>query len=235
MKGKLYLIPATIGEAPVNNVIPHYVQEIIQEIRVYIVENERTARRLLIKMGIKTPIDDLQFFVLNKHTDRTNISEFLSPIENENIGLLSEAGVPCVADPGSDIVSIAQEKNIAVVPLTGPSSILLALMASGMNGQNFTFHGYLPVKPHERVRRIKELEQISQRNNQTQIFIEAPYRNNQMLEDLLRTCSSTTRVCVASNITQDDEFIKTRTVSEWKKNKPELHKKPTIFLLMKSS
>ncbi len=235
MKGKLYLIPATIGEAPVNNVIPHYVQEIIQEIRVYIVENERTARRLLIKMGIKTPIDDLQFFVLNKHTDRTNISEFLSPIENENIGLLSEAGVPCVADPGSDIVSIAQEKNIAVVPLAGPSSILLALMASGMNGQNFTFHGYLPVKPHERVRRIKELEQISQRSNQTQIFIEAPYRNNQMLEDLLRTCSSTTRVCVASNITQDDELIKTRTVSEWKKNKPELHKKPTIFLLMKSS
>lgn len=231
MNGNLYLLPSTIGDTAIDNVIPKYIQEVIQNIKVYIVENERTARRQLIKMGIKTPIDDLQFYLLNKHTDRKEIADYLMPCKEQHVGLLSEAGVPCVADPGGDIVAIAQQKNIKVVPLVGPSSILLALMASGMNGQNFTFHGYLPVKPHERVRKIKEIEQQSAKQDQTQIFIEAPYRNNQLLKDMLSTCQSYTRICVASNITQDNEFIKTKTAADWKKTKIDLHKKATIFLL----
>lgn len=231
MKGNLYLIPSTIGETASEQVIPIQVSEIIQEINHYIVENERTARRQLIKMGIKTPIDDLTFFVLNKHTDRSQISSFLAPCKENHVGLLSEAGVPCVADPGGEIVALAQQKNIKVVPLVGPSSILLALMASGMNGQHFVFHGYLPVKPGERIKKIKELEQNSARLNQTQIFIEAPYRNNQLLKDIVAVGQSNTRICVASNITQSDEYIKTKTVAEWKKEKVDFHKKPTIFLL----
>lgn len=231
MKGKLYLIPSVIGESPISQVIPLAVTEIIQEIVVYIVENERTARRQLIKMGIKTPIDDLRFFTLNKHTDPSEISRFLKPCKEQNIGLLSEAGVPCIADPGADIVALAQEQGIEVVPMVGPSSILLALMASGFNGQNFAFNGYLPVKTHERIKRIRELEQLAKRSGQTQIFIEAPYRNNQLLKDLIATCNSRTKVCVACNISQRDELIKTKTAGLWKKSLPELHKKPTIFLL----
>lgn len=232
MKGSLYLIPSTIGETSVDSVIPSDVQQIVNTIRFYIVENERTARRQLIKMGIKTPIDDLTFYVLDEHTDKKNIHSFLDPCVTENVGLLSEAGVPAVADPGSDIVAIAHDKGIRVVPLVGPSSILLSLMASGMNGQSFVFHGYLPVKPHERIKKIKEIEQASGRLKQTQIFIEAPYRNNQLLNDLLSTCNGQTRICVACNITQTDEFIKTLHVFQWKSNKPDLHKKPTIFLLI---
>lgn len=231
MSGNLYLIPSTIGETTSEQVIPTQVTEIIQKIKYYIVENERTARRQLIKMGIKTPIDDLTFFVLNKHTDRSEISNFLHPCKENHVGLLSEAGVPCVADPGGEIVALAQQNNITVVPLVGPSSILLALMASGMNGQHFVFHGYLPVKPGERTRKIKELEQNSARLNQTQIFIEAPYRNNQLLKDILSVGQANTRICIASNITQSDEFIKTKTIAEWKKQKVDFHKKTTIFLL----
>jgi 16S rRNA (cytidine1402-2'-O)-methyltransferase len=232
MKGSLYLIPTAIGETPINQVMPASIEPVINSIRHYIVENERTARRQLLKMGIKIPIDDLTFYVLDEHTDKNNIRSYLNPCETENVGLLSEAGVPAVADPGSDIVAIAHEKGIRVVPLVGPSSILLALMASGMNGQSFVFHGYLPVKPDERLKKIKEIEQASGRLHQTQIFIEAPYRNNQLFNDLLTTCNGQTRICVACNITQEDEFIKTLPVSLWKSNKPELHKKPTIFLLM---
>lgn len=231
MSGNLYLIPSTIGETSIDKVIPKYIQEIIQSIKIYIVENERTARRQLIKMGIKTPIDELTFYLLNKHTDRDTIADYLLPCKEENVGLLSEAGVPCVADPGGDIVALAQQKNIKVIPLVGPSSIILALMASGMNGQNFTFHGYLPVKPHDRIRKIKEIELQSTKLNQTQIFIEAPYRNNQLLKDILSTGQAYTRICVASNITQENEFIKTRTVAEWKKTIVDLHKQNTIFLL----
>lgn len=234
MRGSLYLIPATIGETPVENVIPTHVQDVIQGIKIYIVENERTARRQLIGLGIKTPIDDLKFFVLNKHTKRSEIDTFLLPIENEDIGLLSEAGVPCVADPGGEIVALAQDKNIKVIPLVGPSSILLALMASGMNGQCFSFHGYLPVKSPERIKRIKELEQLSARQKQTQIFIEAPYRNNQMLNDIIQSCQAQTRICIACNITTEEELIRTQTVAQWKKGKPDLHKKPTLFLMYAS-
>ncbi|MBN1597418.1 MAG: SAM-dependent methyltransferase [Bacteroidales bacterium] len=233
MKGKLYLIPATIGESDKDLVIPIQVQQVVNNIRYYIVENERTARRQLIQYGIQIPIDDLHFFELNKHTDRNQISKYLKPCEQEDVGLLSEAGVPAVADPGSEIVELAHKQNIKVVPLVGPSSILLALMASGLNGQSFTFHGYLPVKPTFRIKKIKELEQQANRNNQTQIFIEAPYRNNQLLEDLIKHCSNSIKICIACHITQEDELIKTLTVEEWKKaQKPDLHKKPTIFLTL---
>jgi 16S rRNA (cytidine1402-2'-O)-methyltransferase len=229
--GRLYLIPSTIGDTDAKQVLPERVGDIIQEIKVYIVENERTARRYLIKLGIQAPIDDITFYVLNKHTQQSELSEFLKPCENEHIGLLSEAGVPAVADPGSDIVALAHQMGIQVVPLVGPSSILLALMASGLNGQNFVFHGYLPVKPEERKKRIKSIEQNSLKLKQAQIFIEAPYRNNQMLKDLISVCNSKTLICIASNLTLEDELVRTLTSSQWKKNPPDLHKKPTIFLL----
>ncbi|MBN2485362.1 MAG: SAM-dependent methyltransferase [Bacteroidales bacterium] len=232
MKGSLYLIPSVIGETTTDRVIPNDIIYIINTIKVYIVENERTARRQLIKMGIKTPIDELTFYVLDKHTNRNVIHTYLTPCENGHIGLLSEAGVPAVADPGGEIVALAHEKGIRVIPLVGPSSILLSLMASGMNGQSFVFHGYLPVKPNERAKKIKEIEHASHRLKQTQIFIEAPYRNNQMLSDLLTICSTNTRICVACNITQDDEYIKTFPVHIWKGKKTDFHKKPAIFLLL---
>ena len=233
MKGKLYLIPTSIGETNINNVIPANVQNVVNSIKYYIVENERTARRQLIQMGIKTVIDELVFFVLNKYTDKNSIQDFLEPCKNFSMGLLSEAGVPAVADPGSEIVALAHQKNIQVVPLVGPSSILLALMASGLNGQSFAFNGYLPVKNPEKTLRIKQLESLSQNQKQTQIFIEAPYRNNQMLEDLIKTCNGTTQICVACNISTDEEFIKTQSVEKWRKNKVNLHKKPTLFLIQK--
>lgn len=233
MKGKLYLIPSTIGDTAINDVIPEKVQNIINNINCYIVENERTARRQLIKMGIKTAIDDLTFFVLNKHTDRTQIDKFLHPCIEEDIGLLSEAGVPAVADPGAEIVALAHQQNIQVVPLVGPSSILLALMASGLNGQSFAFHGYIPVKGPERIKKIKQLESNSASYNQTQIFIEAPYRNNQLLADLIKVCQSNTQICVACNISTKQEYIRTMSAEKWKKNKVDLHKKPTLFLMLK--
>lgn len=233
MKGKLYLIPSTIGETEITDVIPQKVLDTINKITVFIVENERTARRQLIQMGIKTAIDDLTFFVLNKHTDRSSIGSFLAPCRDSDVGLLSEAGVPAVADPGSEIVAIAHQNNIKVVPLVGPSSILLALMASGLNGQSFAFHGYLPVKGPEKTKKIKQLESISASQRQTQIFIEAPYRNNQLLADLIKTCGAKTHICVACNISTDKEFIRTLTAEKWQKNKVDLHKKPTLFLIQK--
>lgn len=234
MKGKLYLIPTVIGEAPIDRVLPKEAIEVVNKIKFYIVENVRTARRCLIKSGIETPIDDLTFFVLNKHTKDEEIPEFLKPIiEGNNIGLLSEAGCPAVADPGADVVKIAHYKNITIVPMVGPSSILLALMASGMNGQNFAFNGYLPVKQPMRNKQIKFFEMRSQQENQTQIFIEAPYRNVQLLNDMILACNPSTRICIAADISQDDEFIKTKTAKEWKKKLPEIHKHPTIFIIHK--
>ena len=234
MKGKLHLIPTVIGEAPIERVLPKEAIEIVNKINFFIVENVRTARRYLIKAGIKTPIDDLTFFVLNKHTQPEEIPEFLKPItEGNDIGLLSEAGCPAVADPGADIVKIAHQKNIQIVPMVGPSSILLALMASGMNGQNFAFNGYLPVKQPARNKQIKFFEMRSQQEQQTQIFIEAPYRNIQLLKDMLTACSPSTKICIAADISQDDEFIKTKTAKEWKKKLPEINKRPTIFMIHK--
>ena len=234
MSAKIYLIPTTLGDSPIVNVIPSYVVDIINSTNHYIVENIKTARRYLIKAGIKTKIDDLTFFELNKHTSPEEFESYLNPIkENYNIGIISEAGTPGVADPGADIVAIAHRRNIPVVPLVGPSSILLSVMASGLNGQSFAFVGYLPIKKNERIKRIKELERRSQIENQTQLFIEAPYRNQHLLEDIIVNCCAETKLCIAADITLETEFIKTKSVKEWKKGIPNLHKIPTIFLIHK--
>ena len=233
MKGKLYLIPSTLGSDTVNYVIPEGVIEIINSIKHFIVENERTARRFLIRAGIKTPIDDLIFFTLNINTKSDEIAGYLDPAKESDIGLLSEAGVPCIADPGAEVVRIAHLKDIDVIPLVGPSSVLLSLMASGLNGQNFSFVGYLPIQRPERIRRIRQLERISYNENQSQVFIETPYRNNQILKDIIRACNQDTNLCVATNITLPDEKIKTMTIKDWKKQIPELNKKPTVFIIKK--
>ena len=233
MKNKLYLIPTSLGDTDFNSVLPGNITEIVSSINIFIVENVRTARRYLKKLNKNIVIDDLTFYVLNKHTDYADIDSFLEKIDKHDIGIISESGCPAVADPGSDIVSLAHKKNIQVVPLVGPSSILLSLMGSGFNGQNFAFNGYLSVKSNERQRKLKELEQKVFKQNQTQIFIETPYRNNQMLNDILMVCSHQLKVCVACNLTLDDEFILTKPVSFWKKNKIDLNKKFTIFLLGK--
>lgn len=234
MSAKVYLIPTTLGDSPVENVIPGYVVDIINSTNHYIVENIKTARRYLIKAGIKTKIDDLSFYELNKHTLPEEFESFLNPVKNgQNVGIISEAGTPGVADPGADIVAIAHRKNIPVVPLVGPSSILLSVMASGLNGQSFAFVGYLPIQKQERIKRLKDLEKRSQLENQTQLFIETPYRNNHLMEDIVSSLSPQTKVCIAVDITLETEFIKTKTVSEWKKNMPNLHKRPSIFLIHK--
>ncbi len=231
MKGRLFLIPSTLGNSHVDHVIPENIKTIISNIKHYIVENERTARRMLIKLGISVPIDELVFYLLDKHTKGSKIPDYLEIAKSEDIGLLSEAGVPAVADPGSEIVSLAHEKKIKVIPLVGPSSILLALMASGLNGQNFAFVGYLPIKRPERIKKIKQLENRSYTEDQTQVFIEAPYRNNQLLNDILASCNTLTHLCIASEITTEKEFIKTNVIDYWQKNRPDLNKKPTIFIL----
>lgn len=232
MSAKIYLIPTTLGDSPIENVIPSYVIDIINQTNHYIVENIKTARRYLIKAGIKTKIDDLTFYELNQHSSPEDYISYLNPIkENQNIGIISEAGAPGVADPGSDIVALAHEKNIPVVPLVGPSSILLSVMASGLNGQSFAFVGYLPIQKPDRVKRIKELERRSQTENQTQLFIETPYRNQHLIEDLLTHCSLETKLCIAANISLETEYIKTKTIKEWKKSTPNLHKQPAIFLI----
>lgn len=231
MSGTLYLIPVPIGDTEVSEVIPPKIVHTINSIRHYIVENERTARRMLIKMGITTAIDDLHFYLLNKHTEKNDLPGYINLLKENNVGLLSEAGVPAIADPGSDVVAMAHERDINVVPLVGPSSILMAMMASGLNGQNFAFVGYLPIKPHDKVKRLKQLEQRSKTENQSQIFMDTPFRNNQLLGDILNGCSPATRLCIASNISTPDAFIKTKSIAEWKKKKPELNKIPTIFIL----
>ncbi len=233
-KGKLYLIPSTIGDSPVDMVIPVFNRTIINQIDIYIVEEIRTARRFLKKAGLLKPIDELTFFVLNEHSKPEEIDNYLDAIQKgENVGLLSEAGVPCIADPGAEIVRIAQAKNIEVVPLVGPSSILLSLMASGFNGQQFAFLGYLPVDKNQRINKIKEIERNVFQKSETQIFIETPYRNNQLIESLLQTCRSETLLCIATDITLETAFIKTKTIAAWKKSVPDFHKKTTVFLLYK--
>lgn len=229
--GKLYLIPSAISDSPLNRVLPANITNIINSIDFFIVENERTARRFLIKAGLTKSIDSLIFFILNEHTSFEELEKFLEPAKESDIGLLSEAGVPCIADPGAEIVKKAHEKGIKVIPLVGPSSILLAMMASGLNGQNFAFNGYLPVKPHERVTKIKQLEKRSQQEKQSQIFIEAPYRNNQLIKDIIENCIPGTRLCIATDITGENEKIVTKNIREWQKSLPDLHKRPVIYIL----
>lgn len=234
MNGFLYLLPTTIGETPIDKVIPAYVTKTINSLSEFIVEDVRTARRFLIKNGYSKPIDEIRFHLLHKHTPLEEIPEFLNNISKGiSIGILSESGTPCIADPGADIVRIAHKKGIKVIPMVGPSSILLSLMASGFNGQNFAFVGYLPIDNSERNKKIKELEQKIYKQNQTQIFIETPYRNIKLFEALLSNCSNETLLCIACNISQSDEFIKTKSIKDWKKQTPDINKKNTIFLVYK--
>lgn len=231
-KGTLYLIPTPLGDVEITQVIPVYNLGIIMELSVFVVEELRTARRFLRKLGYKKDFEEVQFFLLNEHTQPDELLEFLDhSLNGLPMGLLSEAGCPAVADPGASLVNLAHQKGIKVIPLTGPSSIILALMASGLNGQQFTFHGYLPVKPPERKQRIKELDRMVHKQSHTQIFIEAPYRNKSMIDSLLETCSDDTLLCIAVNITMPDESIITRTIREWRKNITDPSKKPTVFLI----
>ncbi|GGZ67402.1 SAM-dependent methyltransferase [Algibacter mikhailovii] len=233
-KGNLYLIPTTLGDNAPLEVLPISVKRVIEETDFFIVENEKTARRFIKKICPEKSQPSLNLFLLNKFTKDTDVPTFLAPCLNGiNVGILSEAGCPGVADPGADVVRIAHSKNIKVIPLVGPSSILMAIMSSGMNGQSFAFNGYLPIDKGERKNHLKRLERLSFELNQSQIFIETPYRNNKMLEDLSGTLDRNTHVCVACDITLSTEFIKTKTAETWKKNKVDLHKRPTIFIIHK--
>lgn len=234
MHPSLYLIPVTLGETDIEKVLPPHNKEIILQIKYFIVENIRSARRFLKKVDSSINIDDLTFYELNKHTKPEQIESYLNPISDGfHIGIISEAGCPAVADPGSDIVAIAQRKDYKVVPLVGPSSILLSLMASGFNGQSFAFQGYLPVDGADRIKKIKQLEHYIYHEHQTQIFIETPYRNSKLVEDILKHCTPATKLCIAMNITCEDEYIKTLLVKQWQKHLPKMDKQQCIFLLYK--
>ena len=234
MDAALYLLPVTLGDTPVDKVLPAYNREVIRGIKHFIVEDVRSARRFLKKVDAEINIDELTFYPLNKHTSAEEVSGYLKSLEEgAPMGVISEAGCPAVADPGADVVAIAQRKNLRVVPLVGPSSILLSVMGSGFNGQSFAFHGYLPIEPGERTKRLKELESRIYTESQTQLFIETPYRNNKMAEEILRTCRPQTKLCIAANLTCDGEYIRTKSVKEWKGKLPDLNKIPCIFLLYK--
>jgi 16S rRNA (cytidine1402-2'-O)-methyltransferase len=229
---KLYLIPAPLGENDFSYIFPAFNAQIINEIDVYIVEELRTARRFLRKLGIQKPINTLTFHLLNEHTQGADLNLYLEAcLQGKNVGLMSEAGTPCVADPGNVVVAKAHQLDIEVVPLVGPNSILLALMSSGFNGQNFAFNGYLPVERDKREARIRSLEAFMLKSGQTQIFIETPYRNNHLLDSLLTVCDVATRLCVAVNIASENQSIKAQSIAKWRKNRPDLHKQPAIFLL----
>ena len=234
-KGILYLIPVTLGNNDdMERVIPAYNHKILHDLRFFIVENVRSARRFIRKTGHPSSIEAMRFFELNKHTRMEDAASFLQPLEKgENMGLLSDAGTPAVADPGAVVVNLAHRKNIRVVPLSGPNSIILALMSSGFNGQQFCFHGYLPIDAPARAKKIRELEQEAWKKNTSQIFIETPYRNNKMLESLLRACKPQTLLCVACNLTLPDESVETRSIAAWKKETADFNKKPAVFILYK--
>ena len=230
----LYLIPNLLGETPVEQVLPPYNREIILGIRHFIVEDVRTARRFLKLVDRSIDIDQLTFYTLNKHTSPDEVASMLKPLEEGSpMGVISEAGCPAVADPGADVVAIAQRKGLQVIPLVGPSSIILAVMGSGFNGQSFAFNGYLPIDPDERIKTLKKLEQRAYTENQTQLFIETPYRNAKMMADILKACRPQTHLCIAAGLTTTDEYIKTRTVKEWNGHLPSIEKIPCIFLIYK--
>jgi 16S rRNA (cytidine1402-2'-O)-methyltransferase len=230
--GTLYLIPSPLAECDFAKLFPVYNSEIIQEIDHFIVEDLRTGRRFVKKMGMKKPMESLHFATLNEHTKGNEIESLLQPlVEGKNVGLISDAGTPCVADPGSIIVSKAQQMDIDVIPLIGPSSILMALMASGLNGQSFAFNGYLPREQPDRERQLRFLESLVQKSNQTQIFIETPYRNNHVFKSILAVCDPALRLCMGVNITSENQMMKTMTVKKWKSQKIDLHKQPAVFLL----
>ena len=235
MIGKLYLIPTTLGEetAPLE-VMPLSVKKVIQEVDYFIVENEKSARRFIKKIAPKKSQSSLQLLLLDKYAKELETSTYLDICsQGKHIGLLSEAGVPAIADPGASIVKLAHEKGIQVVPLVGPSSILMAIMTSGMNGQNFAFNGYLPIDKADRKKAIKELERVSKEKNQSQVFIETPYRNEKLFTDLKAVLTPSTQLCIAADITLSSEYIKTHEIRDWKHQKPDLHKRPAIFIIQK--
>ncbi len=235
LPGTLYLIPVPLAENTAAKSFTPFLVDTINHINEYIVENSKTARRFLKEAGLKTPQSELIVHDYGKHNREGNMNEFFEGLlAGKDVGLMSEAGCPGIADPGAEIVAHAHQKGIKVVPLVGPSSILLALMASGFNGQSFTFHGYLPIDKVQRANKIKELEALAERHSQTQLFIETPFRNNPMLEEILRSCKPESRLCIACNLTAEDEFVQTKSIKEWKNKIPDLHKKPAIFLLYKN-
>lgn len=233
MKGKLYLIPSPLGDNDPAEVIPAPTLELLQHIDTYVVEEVRTARRYLSKAGLKGHIAELEFHELNEHTTAPEVEALAALFEDgRNVGLITEAGLPAVADPGSALVAICHRKGIEVVPQVGPSSLMMALMSSGLNGQSFAFIGYLPAKTDERRAAIKNIEKTSQAHRQTQIFIETPYRNDSMLADLLQVCLPSTRLCIAADITMPDAYIKTMKISEWRKENLAIGKRPCVFLIL---
>lgn len=244
LQSAVYLIPVTLGDTSIEQVLPSYNKEVIMGIRHFIVENIRSARRFLKKVEQSINIDELTFFELNKHTDRTNIERYLDPVKQGfSVGIISEAGCPAVADPGADVVAIAQRRGIKVVPLVGPSSIIMSVMGSGFNGQSFAFHGYLPIDDDKKVSRLKQLESRVYSEDQTQLFIETPYRNGKMMMTLLSTLRPQTKICMAANITCVDEKIVTKSVADWRKLIPtnaseevigkQIPRVPAIFLIYK--
>lgn len=231
-KAALYLIPVLLGDTSVERVIPEFNKRIVSELKFFIVENIRSARRFMKKCDPGIDIDSLTFYELNKHTNKKDIEGYLAPMKSGNsMGVISEAGCPAIADPGAEVVAIAQKKGYKVVPLVGPSSLLMAVMASGFNGQSFAFHGYLPIDSSKRVSKIKYLEMQSYKDDQTQLFIETPYRNQKLAEDIIENCKPHTQLCIAMNISCDDECIVTKSVKSWKGNLPDMQKTPTVFLI----
>ncbi|MDD2833521.1 MAG: SAM-dependent methyltransferase [Methylotenera sp.] len=233
--GTLYFIPVTLGDDNLSLALPPDVISIAQKLEVFVVENEKTARRFLGLIKTNKPVRELKLMTLNEHTEEKTIPALLAPLlGGQNVGLMSEAGCPGIADPGAKLAALAHKKGIRVAPLVGPSAILLSLMASGLNGQHFTFLGYLPADKAARIQKLKEIEKQSRKNNETQIFIETPYRNQHLLEDILAHCQNETQLCIACNISLDDEFIVSRNIQTWRNAKelPDLHKKPTVFLLL---
>ena len=232
--GTLYLIPSMIGESPVAKIIPGFNLKVIRDLKYFIVEEIKTARRFLKQVSPDINLQTILFLVNNEHTQVQDLSSIIEPLLNgSDMGLLSEAGMPCVADPGAEIVKLAHHYNIKVIPLIGASSLLLSLMASGFNGQNFIFHGYLPIDKNSRNKKIKEIEKSVYTNNQTQIFNEAPYRNSRLFESITEICSDNTLLCVATDLTMESEIIKVHSIRNWKGKQPDIHKKPTVFLLYK--
>lgn len=232
--GTLYLIPNTLGDCDLDSVMPARVGRVVENLRHFIVEDVRNCRRIVHRLAKNLNLDEVEFYPLNKHTSKTEISQYVDVLlAGNDMGVISEAGCPAVADPGSEIVALAQAHGCKVVPLVGPSSILLSLMASGFNGQSFAFVGYLPIDKDKRARQLKKMQARIMEEDQSQIFIETPYRNNSLLSELVSQCRKDMKLCVAANITTDKEFIRTKTMSEWKKNLPDLNKQACIFLLYK--
>lgn len=231
MSGKLYLIPNMLSDAAQPMIIPSYVAENISDVRYFLVEEEKSARRLLKKICPQIPLEGCSFFRLNEHTSAQEVKALFQKIKEEKAGIIAEAGLPCIADPGGELVFLAHQENMEVIPLAGPSSIFLALMASGLNGQNFAFVGYLPKEEKERFKKIKMLEKRSREEGQTQIFMETPYRSQNVLKDVLKVCLPKTLLCIAADLTGEKQFIKTQPVQEWRKLNPLIHKIPALFLL----